>query len=178
MSAAGEEAVEATACPGSALEVLRVCTRLGLTSFGGPVAHLGFFRAEYVERRRWLDETQYADVVALSQFLPGPASSKVGIIIGTLRAGIPGALAAWLGFTAPSALAMVAFGYGVTQLGGLAGSPWGSTASRSLPSQWSPRRSGEWREASAPIVSARRSWPSRPSSRLPFHRVSARSAPS
>ncbi|HTI85609.1 MAG TPA: chromate efflux transporter [Alphaproteobacteria bacterium] len=108
----------------SALSVFLIFLRLGLTSFGGPIAHLGYFRAEFVDRRRWLDEVHYADVVALSQFLPGPASSKVGIIIGTLRAGIPGALAAWLGFTAPSALAMVAFGYGVTQLGGLAGSPW------------------------------------------------------
>jgi chromate transporter len=98
--------------------------RLGLTSFGGPVAHLGFFRTEFVERRRWLDEAHYADVVALSQMLPGPASSKVGIMIGTLRAGIPGALAAWLGFTAPSALALIAFGYGVSALGDLAGANW------------------------------------------------------
>ena len=82
--------------------------RLGLTSFGGPVAHLGYFRAEYVERRKWLDEHSYADIVALCQFLPGPASSQVGIGIGILRAGLPGALAAWLGFTLPSALAMIA----------------------------------------------------------------------
>lgn len=98
--------------------------RLGLTSFGGPVAHLGFFRAEFVERRRWLDEAHYADVVALSQMLPGPASSKVGIIVGALRAGLPGALAAWLGFTTPSALALIAFGYGVTALGDLADAAW------------------------------------------------------
>ena len=91
---------------GSALEVLRVFLRLGLTSFGGPVAHLGYFRTEFVERRHWLDETHYADVVALSQFLPGPASSKVGIIVGVLRAGIPGGLAAWIGFTMPSAIAL------------------------------------------------------------------------
>jgi chromate transporter len=95
--------------------------RLGLTSFGGPVAHLGYFRAEFVARRHWLDEAQYADIVALSQMLPGPASSKVGIMIGVLRAGIPGALAAWLGFTMPSALALIAFGYGVSALGNLAG---------------------------------------------------------
>lgn len=98
--------------------------RLGLTSFGGPVAHLGYFRAEFVERRHWLDEAQYADIVALSQMLPGPASSKVGIMLGVLRAGIPGALAAWLGFTMPSALALIAFGYGVSALGDLAGAAW------------------------------------------------------
>ena len=90
---------------GSPFEVLRVFLRLGLTSFGGPVAHLGYFRAEFVERRRWLDEAAYADIVALCQFLPGPASSQTGISIGILRAGLPGALAAWLGFTAPSAVA-------------------------------------------------------------------------
>src|SRR5271166_6852898 len=119
MSAVSEQAAEATVHPGSALEVLRVFTRLGLTSFGGPIAHLGFFRTEFVEHRRWLDETHYADVVALSQFLPGPASSKVGIIIGVSRAGIPGALAAWVGFTMPSALALILFGYGVAAFGHL-----------------------------------------------------------
>jgi chromate transporter len=93
----------------AALEVLAVATRLGLTSFGGPVAHLGYFHREYVVRRRWLDEPTYADVVALCQFLPGPASSQVGIAVGTLRAGLPGGLAAWLGFTLPSALALVLF---------------------------------------------------------------------
>ena len=98
--------------------------RLGLTSFGGPVAHLGYFRAEFVARRHWLDEAQYADIVALSQMLPGPASSKVGIMLGVLRAGLPGALAAWLGFTMPSALALIAFGYGVSALGDLAGAAW------------------------------------------------------
>ena len=98
--------------------------RLGLTSFGGPVAHLGYFRAEFVERRHWLDEAQYADIVALSQMLPGPASSEVGIMLGVLRAGLPGALAAWLGFTMPSALALIAFGYGVSALGDLAGAAW------------------------------------------------------
>ncbi len=98
---------------GSFWEVLGVATRLGLTSFGGPVAHLGYFRAEYVQRRRWLDEATYADLVALCQFLPGPASSQVGIGIGLLRAGLAGGLAAWLGFTLPSALALIAFAYGV-----------------------------------------------------------------
>lgn len=98
--------------------------RLGLTSFGGPIAHLSFFRTEFVERRRWLSEEHYADIVVLSQFLPGPASSKVCIMIGVLRAGIPGALAAWLGFTLPSALALIAFGYGVAAVGDLAGGSW------------------------------------------------------
>jgi chromate transporter len=109
---------------GSPFEVLRIFLRLGLTSFGGPVAHLGYFRAEFVERRRWLDEEAYADIVALCQFLPGPASSQTGISIGLLRAGLPGAFCAWLGFTAPSALAMILFGYGVTTLGDLTDSPW------------------------------------------------------
>src|SRR5437899_6270885 len=109
---------------GSPLEVLRVFLRLGLTSFGGPVAHLGYFRAEFVERRRWLDEAAYADIVALCQFLPGPASSQTGISIGILRAGLPGALAAWLGFTMPSAVAMILFGYGVTVFGDLSGAAW------------------------------------------------------
>ena len=109
---------------GSPFEVLCIFLRLGLTSFGGPVAHLGYFRAEFVERRHWLDEGAYADIVALCQFLPGPASSQTGISIGLLRAGLPGALAAWLGFTAPSALAMIVFGYGVTALGNLADSVW------------------------------------------------------
>src|SRR5215831_6373833 len=109
---------------GSALEVLRVFSRLGLTSFGGPVAHLGYFRAEFVERRHWLDEPAFADIVALCQFLPGPASSQVGISLGILRAGLPGAFAAWLGFTMPSALAMILFGYGVTAVGDLSHAAW------------------------------------------------------
>ena len=94
---------------GSALEVLRVATMLGLTSFGGPVAHLGYFRAEYVERRKWLDERAYADLVALCQFLPGPASSQVGIGIGMLRAGLLGGVVAWIGFTLPSAIMLLVF---------------------------------------------------------------------
>src|ERR1700738_3828852 len=109
---------------GSWLEVLAVFFRLGLTSFGGPVAHLGYFREEFVRRRRWLDDRSYADLVALCQFLPGPASSQVGIAIGLLRGGYTGALAAWMGFTLPSALAMVLFGYGVAALGEVAGSGW------------------------------------------------------
>jgi chromate transporter len=109
---------------GSWAEVLRAFLKLGLTSFGGPVAHLGYFRAEFVARRAWLAEPAYADLVALCQFLPGPASSQVGIGIGLLRAGIPGALAAWTGFTLPSALAMVLFAYGVERFAGAAGSGW------------------------------------------------------
>lgn len=106
------------------LEVLWVFLRLGVTSFGGPIAHLGYFRAEFVERRKWLDEAAYSDIVALCQFLPGPASSQVGIVLGMLRAGFSGGLAAWLGFTMPSALALVAFAYGVGRLGDLSHVAW------------------------------------------------------
>lgn len=106
----GDE-VGAGAERGSALEVLLVACRLGLTSFGGPVAHLGYFRTEYVVRRRWLDEGTFADLVALAQFLPGAASSKVGMSVGFLRAGFLGGIAAWVGFTFPSAAGMVAFAY-------------------------------------------------------------------
>jgi chromate transporter len=109
---------------GSFYEVLRVFLRLGLTSFGGPVAHLGYYRAELVERRKWLDERAYADIVALCQFLPGPASSQTGISIGILRAGLPGGFAAWLGFTLPSAAAMILFAYGVAASGDIAGAAW------------------------------------------------------
>src|SRR5881409_300185 len=105
-------------------EVLAVFLRLGLTSFGGPVAHLGYFREEFVARRRWLDDRAYADLVALCQFLPGPASSQVGIAIGLSRAGYAGALAAWTGFTLPSAIALVLFAYGVGALGDVAGLGW------------------------------------------------------
>jgi chromate transporter len=105
-------------------EVFAVFLRLGLTSFGGPVAHLGYFHEEFVVRRGWLDEKSYVDLVALCQFLPGPASSQVGIAVGLSRAGYPGALAAWLGFTLPSAVAMVLFAYGVSVVGDAAGSGW------------------------------------------------------
>src|ERR1700760_4462291 len=110
--------VDSTVPPGRWPEVLAVFLRLGLTSFGGPVAHLGYFRAELVERRRWLDEQSYVDLVALCQFLPGPASSQVGFSIGLLRAGYRGALAAWFGFTLPSAVALVLFAYGAGALTG------------------------------------------------------------
>lgn len=99
-------------------DVFAAFLKLGLTSFGGPVAHLGYFREEFVVRRRWLDERSFGDMVALSQFLPGPASSQVGIAVGAARAGLAGALAAWLGFTLPSALALVLFALGVSRLAG------------------------------------------------------------
>ena len=95
-------------------QVFLVFLRLGLTSFGGPVAHLGYFRDEFVQRRQWLSERGYADLVALCQFLPGPASSQVGMALGLLRAGLPGALAAWLGFTLPSALVLALLGVGLS----------------------------------------------------------------
>ncbi|MBN9602696.1 MAG: chromate efflux transporter [Afipia felis] len=98
---------------GNPAEVFSAFLKLGLTSFGGPVAHLGYFRAEFVERRKWLSEGSYADLVALCQFLPGPASSQVGIAIGLMRGGYIGALAAWTAFTLPSALALVLFAYGI-----------------------------------------------------------------
>src|SRR6185437_3416801 len=120
----GEGGLPGQARQSRAAEVLRVSLRLGLTSFGGPIAHLGYFRDEYVVRRKWLDEKTYADLVALCQFLPGPASSQVGIAIGQLRAGYAGALAAWVGFTLPSAIALVLFAYGVDALGGGLGSGW------------------------------------------------------
>lgn len=107
-----------------AFEVFLVFLRLGLTSFGGPVAHLGFYRAEFVVRRAWLSEEAYADIVALAQFLPGPASSQVGQALGLLRAGWPGLLAAWLGFTLPSALLMMALALGLARLGDLSSAGW------------------------------------------------------
>jgi len=102
------------------MEVFLAFLKLGLTAFGGPVAHLGYFRVEFVERRRWIDDSAYADLVALCQFLPGPASSQVGFALGLGRAGWPGALAAWLGFTLPSALVLVLFALGVQRWSWLA----------------------------------------------------------
>ncbi len=93
------------------LEIFFVSLRLGLTSFGGPVAHLGYFRNEYVKRRKWLDEHSYADIVALCQFLPGPASSQVGISIGMIRGGIVGGIISWIGFTLPSVVMLILFAY-------------------------------------------------------------------
>jgi chromate transporter len=105
-------------------EVFLAFLRLGCTSFGGPVAHLGYFRTEFVERRKWLDEPSYSDIVALCQFLPGPASSQVGVSLGILRAGLPGGFAAWCGFTLPSAVALILFAYGVGQFGDLNHAAW------------------------------------------------------
>ena len=101
----------------TAWQVFLIFLRLGLTSFGGPVAHLGYFRSEFVERRRWLGEAAYADLVALCQFLPGPASSQVGFALNLMRAGYAGALAAWAGFTLPSALALIALALGIAHAG-------------------------------------------------------------
>lgn len=98
-----------TAPRSRARDIFGAFLKLGLTSFGGPIAHLGYFRTEFVERRKWLSEGAYADLVALCQFLPGPASSQVGIGLGLLRGGLPGAFVAWLGFTLPSAVALVLF---------------------------------------------------------------------
>ena len=106
---------------GSCAEVLFVFLRLGCTSFGGPIAHLGYFQKEIVERRKWCSESTLAEIIALAQSLPGPASSQVGFALGILRAGWLGGLAAWIGFTLPSALLMLAFAYGHSFLGGSAG---------------------------------------------------------
>lgn len=108
----------------SVLGLFLIFLKLGVTSFGGPIAHLGYFRAEFVERRKWLTDSAYADLVALCQFLPGPASSQVGIAMGLFRGGLPGAVAAWLGFTLPSAVALVLFGQVLTGLGGDAPGGW------------------------------------------------------
>jgi chromate transporter len=104
--------------------IFLIFLRLGLTSFGGPVAHLSYFRREFVERRRWLDEEAYAGIVALCQFLPGPASSQVGMALGLMRGGLAGALAAFIGFTAPSAVLMTGFAFLLTRLGDVAHAGW------------------------------------------------------
>src|SRR5689334_17338851 len=112
-----------TGSPGTAPEVFLAFLKLGLTSFGGPIAHLGYFRDELVLRRRWIDEAAYADLVALCQFLPGPASSQVGFSLGILRGGgLLGGIAAWAGFTLPSALLLLAFAFGANAFGGPIGS--------------------------------------------------------
>lgn len=105
-------------------EVFCVFLRLGLTSFGGPIAHLSYFHDEFVNRRKWINEHSYGDLVALCQFLPGPASSQVGIAIGLQRAGLLGALVAWLGFTLPSAIVLVLFGLGLAQFGANLDASW------------------------------------------------------
>jgi len=116
--------VASPAVSDSPARIFLIFLRLGLTSFGGPFAHLGYFRDEFVERRQWLDDPAYAELVALCQLLPGPASSQVGIALGLLRAGIRGALAAWLGFTLPSALALVLFGLVLSGMGSAPAGPW------------------------------------------------------
>ncbi len=153
---------------GTAGEVLRIFTRLGLTSFGGPIAHLGYFREEFVTRRRWIDDAAYADLVALCQFLPGPASSQVGFAIGLGRAGWLGGLAAWTGFTLPSAVALTAFAYGArgSAAASARGCCMGSSWSRS---PLSPKPCSAWR---APFARTRRARPS-PSSRCSSWRRSA-----
>jgi chromate transporter len=108
----------------SVLEIFWVATRLGLTSFGGPIAHLGYFHEEYVNRRKWIDEQSYADLVALCQSLPGPTSSMVGTAVGFTRAGLVGGLAHWIGFTWPSALVLIAFAYGLEFVGAASGAGW------------------------------------------------------
>jgi chromate transporter len=105
----------------SALAVFRIFLRLGLTSFGGPIAHIGYFRQEFVQRRQWLNESAFADLVGLSQFLPGPASSQVGFALGLSRAGLAGGLAAWTGFTLPSAILLLALAHFAQRLTGPAG---------------------------------------------------------
>jgi len=115
---------DADSARGNAGEVFRAFLVLGLTSFGGPIAHLGYFRTAFVERRQWLSESAYADLIALCQFLPGPASSQVGMGIGLSRAGYLGMLAAFTAFTLPSAIALIAFAYGLGALGDTEGAGW------------------------------------------------------
>ncbi|SPJ24253.1 chromate efflux transporter [Palleronia abyssalis] len=115
------EAPDAAAPRGAAGEVFRAFLKLGLTSFGGPIAHLGYFRDELVLRRKWIDEAGYADLVALCQFLPGPASSQVGFALGLFRGGPFGAAAAWAAFTLPSTLLLVLFAYGASAFEGPVG---------------------------------------------------------
>jgi chromate transporter len=109
---------------GKSAEVFWAFLKLGLTSFGGPVAHIGYFRSEFVARRKWVADDTFADLLALCQFLPGPASSQLGIAIGTCRAGYPGGLAAWIGFTLPSAIALVLFALGLGYFGSTLNQGW------------------------------------------------------
>ena len=108
----------------SVLSIFWIFLKLGCTSFGGPIAHIGYFRHEFVVKRKWLDDSPYADLIALCNFLPGPASSQVGIALGIARGGLRGGLAAWLGFTMPSALALIAFAYAFTEFGFNADAGW------------------------------------------------------
>ena len=106
------------------LTIFVVALRLGLTSFGGPIAHIGFFRQEYVTNRRWLSECRFSDLVALCHVLPGPTSSQVGIAVGITRGGLLGGLIAWIAFTAPSAGILIAFGLGITEFDNLLETSW------------------------------------------------------
>ncbi len=117
MAEAETRAAQAAAGGRAAGEVFLAFLKLGLTSFGGPIAHIGYFRGEVGARRGWLSERAFADLVALAQFLPGPASSQVGFALGLTRAGWLGGLAAWAGFTLPSAALMLAFAYGAANYG-------------------------------------------------------------
>jgi chromate transporter len=137
------------------LEVLLAFFKLGISSFGGPIAHIGYFREEFVVRRCWLDEHAFADLVGLCQFLPGPASSQVGFSIGLMRAGFPGALAAWTGFTFPSAIILVVFAYGAERCAARSAQG-SSTASNSSLLQLSLRPFGAWRARLLLIASAHR----------------------
>ncbi len=110
--------------PARLAEVFFTALRLGVTSFGGPVAHIGYFKAEYVTRRKWLDDRTFADLLALSQLMPGPASSQLGIAIGTLRAGKLGGFLAWLGFTMPSAILLILFAYGISTVDDISDAAW------------------------------------------------------
>jgi chromate transporter len=110
--------------PPTPLQIFLSFLKLGCMAFGGPIAHLGYFEEEFVRRRKWLTAVAYADMVALCQFLPGPASSQVGFAIGHLKGGVIGAFAAWLGFTLPSALLMIGFALGLSSAGELAGAGW------------------------------------------------------
>src|SRR5260370_28411961 len=116
--------MSAEAVRGSPGEVFAAFLKLGLTSFGGPIAHLGYFRQEFVERRKWLTEQTFADLVALCNFLPGPTSSQVSYSIGMTRGGIPGAIAAWSAFTLPSAIIMLLAAYGIHRVSGEQGASW------------------------------------------------------
>jgi chromate transporter len=122
MSAA--QPVDDAATPGDVREVFLAFLRQGLTAFGGPIAHLGYFRREFVEKRGWLSEAAFADLLGLAQFLPGPASSQLGMAIGLRRAGYGGMLAAWLGFTLPAAIAMIGFAYLAPQVSQTYGEGW------------------------------------------------------
>jgi chromate transporter len=124
-----DDAIEESKSATSPAELLLIFLKLGLTCFGGPIAHIGYFRDEFVLRRRWIDEHAFADLVGLCQFLPGPASSQVGFSIGLMRAGYLGALAAWIGFTLPSAVILVLFAYGASELSGPLLAPACSTGS-------------------------------------------------